>query len=378
MRRATKTNSQIVARRVRVRQSTRTLTAISLLAVMLSGGNPVIAFGFNQDPGFRQDATKQTNQPKIGANSSSQLFGPPNNGQSHRVLVVDETIWGFITARGNNPAQILAQTPYALGGNDWAVWGRPIQTGINGNFYSLIVVRHPPEGISLMPRRWLTGPVSENTSRRDEKIRANWRAYRRLMVLGGQPTGGDWNFRQPPRYSLLNAVRPNPQTTIYRADPSLTDGQTAVIEPGYPGINHEYQVLTRVDGIVVDKQAIASWPISYPRAEVVAIGVNYTKNKSVPEWQRPILAQLAGIDSSDWEYVDYIMHRESTWRPILKNKTSGAYGICQSLPAHKMSTAGDDYMDNPLTQLKWCHDYAQQRYGGWQQAYEFWIQNYWW
>ncbi len=35
-----------------------------------------------------------------------------------------------------------------------------------------------------------------------------------------------------------------------------------------------------------------------------------------------------------------------------------------------MASAGSDYMTNPVTQLKWCHEYAQ-GYGGWHKAAAF-------
>ena len=87
----------------------------------------------------------------------------------------------------------------------------------------------------------------------------------------------------------------------------------------------------------------------------------------------------AGVDSSDWFYVDYIIFRESRWRYWIWNyQGSSAYGLCQALPASKMSSFGEDYMTNPVTQLKWCNWYAADRYGGWNAAYEFWLANHWW
>jgi hypothetical protein len=91
------------------------------------------------------------------------------------------------------------------------------------------------------------------------------------------------------------------------------------------------------------------------------------------------LMRQAGIPESEWGAVDYIVSHESGWRPTVYNSSgSGAYGLCQALPASKMSTAGDDYMTNPVTQLKWCSSYASSRYGGWWGAHNFWVNNYWW
>jgi len=86
----------------------------------------------------------------------------------------------------------------------------------------------------------------------------------------------------------------------------------------------------------------------------------------------------AGIPESDWWAVDYIVYKESTWNPNAVNRSSGATGLCQSLPASKMASAGSDYLTNPVTQLKWCNGYAVSRYGGWSGAYNFWASNQWW
>ena len=88
--------------------------------------------------------------------------------------------------------------------------------------------------------------------------------------------------------------------------------------------------------------------------------------------------KAAGIPESDWQYVDYIIEHESGWNYRAVNASSGATGVCQALPGSRMATAGSDYLDNPVTQLKWCHSYANERYGSWQQAYNAWRSQNWW
>jgi soluble lytic murein transglycosylase-like protein len=89
------------------------------------------------------------------------------------------------------------------------------------------------------------------------------------------------------------------------------------------------------------------------------------------------LMAAAGISPSDYAYADFIIAKESGWRPGALNGGSGAYGLCQSLPASKMASAGADYLTNPVTQLKWCSGYTS-RYGGWQGAYNAWLAQGWW
>ena len=88
--------------------------------------------------------------------------------------------------------------------------------------------------------------------------------------------------------------------------------------------------------------------------------------------------KAAGIPESDWQYVDYIIEHESGWNYRAVNPSSLAYGLPQSLPASKLSSAGNDWKDNPVTQLKWATQYANERYGGWQQAYNAWRSQNWW
>jgi hypothetical protein len=90
------------------------------------------------------------------------------------------------------------------------------------------------------------------------------------------------------------------------------------------------------------------------------------------------LMAMAGISPSDYTFVDYIISKESGWRVNAVNRSSGATGLCQSLPASKMASSGSDYLTNPVTQLKWCNGYAIGRYGSWSNAYNFWLGNHWW
>jgi hypothetical protein len=54
---------------------------------------------------------------------------------------------------------------------------------------------------------------------------------------------------------------------------------------------------------------------------------------------------------------------ESSWNVYALNKSSGAYGIPQALPANRMASAGPDWLSNPSTQIRWGLNYIAQRYG---------------
>lgn len=55
--------------------------------------------------------------------------------------------------------------------------------------------------------------------------------------------------------------------------------------------------------------------------------------------------------------------KESGWRVNAYNRSSGAYGIPQSLPGNKMASAGADWETNPATQIAWGLGYIKGRYG---------------
>ena len=58
-----------------------------------------------------------------------------------------------------------------------------------------------------------------------------------------------------------------------------------------------------------------------------------------------------------------LWNRESRWNVYAHNKSSGAYGIPQSLPGEKMATVADDWQTNPATQIEWGLRYISARYG---------------
>ena len=58
-----------------------------------------------------------------------------------------------------------------------------------------------------------------------------------------------------------------------------------------------------------------------------------------------------------------LWERESNWRLTAMNKSSGAYGIPQSLPGSKMASEGPDWQTNHETQIRWGVKYIKGRYG---------------
>lgn len=72
-----------------------------------------------------------------------------------------------------------------------------------------------------------------------------------------------------------------------------------------------------------------------------------------------------------------LWNKESNWNYLIANKSSGAYGIPQSLPGSKMASAGADWQTNPATQVNWGLDYIKGRYGSPAGAWAHEISNNW-
>jgi hypothetical protein len=70
-----------------------------------------------------------------------------------------------------------------------------------------------------------------------------------------------------------------------------------------------------------------------------------------------------GWSGSQFSCLDALWTKESGWNPRARNPSSGAFGIPQSLPAGKMSSAGADWATNPATQIRWGLTYIKDVYG---------------
>jgi TP901 family phage tail tape measure protein len=85
------------------------------------------------------------------------------------------------------------------------------------------------------------------------------------------------------------------------------------------------------------------------------------------------LAATYGWSGPQWTALRALWNGESGWNERALNKSSGAYGIPQSLPASKMASAGADWRTNPAPQIKWGLSYIKSVYGSPLAAYSKWL-----
>ncbi|MFI6560402.1 phage tail tape measure protein [Streptomyces sp. NPDC050534] len=98
-------------------------------------------------------------------------------------------------------------------------------------------------------------------------------------------------------------------------------------------------------------------------------GGGSSKNQKIGEQ----LAAIRGWTGANWSALKQLWTGESGWNERALNRSSGAYGIPQSLPASKMASAGGDWKTNPATQIKWGLNYIASRYGSPMAAYGAWL-----
>lgn len=109
-----------------------------------------------------------------------------------------------------------------------------------------------------------------------------------------------------------------------------------------------------VQGIINEK---------YKNISNTTISVATTGDKATYQAYAYELVIGYGWSEEDFNSLVILWERESNWNPNAHNKSSGAHGIPQSLPASKMASEGKDYMTNYKTQIRWGLKYIKNRYG---------------
>jgi hypothetical protein len=85
--------------------------------------------------------------------------------------------------------------------------------------------------------------------------------------------------------------------------------------------------------------------------------------QSDPKSIARLLVSDRGWGDGEFSCLNSLWEKESGWSYTANNPSSGAYGIPQSLPGSKMSSAGSDWQTNPVTQIKWGLQYIANTYG---------------
>jgi len=182
-----------------------------------------------------------------------------------------------------------------------------------------------------------------------------------------------------PGVKTLSIIEPIPFDSETKTDPNIDTGNSNIEVVGVDGERAVIYEIKEENGVEVSRIEIQTIVTKNPVTQVTVRGskqATLSSRISVSADKIALMA-AAGISEADYAYVDFIISHESGWRPGAINSSSGAYGLCQSLPASKMASAGADYLTNPVTQMRWCSSYTA-RYGGWQGSYNAWLVQGWW
>jgi len=77
---------------------------------------------------------------------------------------------------------------------------------------------------------------------------------------------------------------------------------------------------------------------------------------------KSILLNEYGFSEKEYKCLNRLWTKESHWNYKARNKSSGAHGIAQALPASKMNVVSTDWRINPVTQIRWGLRYISIRY----------------
>ena len=298
------------------------------------------------------------------------------------VRVIDGSQRRVIKSALADPRAIVERADYELGNEDQVVWLDSVDEGDAIVLLPTIHIVHPTTyTLAVGTRRVdLTSSattVAEILAENLIEFGPNYQVYPGLNT-NLQP-GSVITLVEKPNFIDV-AADSYDLKSVSEGVYSLPAGQRVVVDQGR---SRQVEIVYRVSvvaGREVNREVITRRIIDpgQPRREQYGISRTWSAATSIPKSERAELLTAVGINQSDWDYASYIIEKESTWRPGAMNPSSGAYGLCQSLPANKMASAGSDWRTNPVTQLKWCHSYAQKRYKGWYHAYNFWLRNHWW
>ncbi len=162
-------------------------------------------------------------------------------------------------------------------------------------------------------------------------------------------------------------------------DPDLDAGETAVRREGEKG---KKVVIYEVDkSNPKKKKALKTVVAKKPVDKIIAVGTGSATDLALPggtvtgsklDWMK-----AAGIDPSQYQYVDYIIGRESGWNPASVS-ANRCIGLGQKCDAGSLISACPNWQSDPVCQLNHFSGYANGRYGSWQGAYSAWQAQGWW
>ncbi len=177
--------------------------------------------------------------------------------------------------------------------------------------------------------------------------------------------------------SIQSETVPVAFTSAVTEDANIASGTEIVRVAGKDGEAEVTYAIKLVDGKEVSRREIGRNVTTEPKGAVVIRGTGDASNIQVAlktaaesvgtkdgnmNFAELFIQQEYGWGESEFTCLAKLWTRESKWNHSARNRSSGAYGIPQSLPGTKMATFGEDWRTNPVTQIKWGANYIEKRY----------------
>ena len=165
----------------------------------------------------------------------------------------------------------------------------------------------------------------------------------------------------------LTVEEPTDFQTETIQDANKDSGYKEIKEAGEKGTKSVTYEVEMQNGKEISRKKINETEIKAAKKQVVIVG---TKT-SLPAGSHTDWMSAAGISASDYGYVDYIITKESTWRPTARN--GQYYGLYQtSISNLNNHGCSGSTLSDPICQLRSASIYVTSRYGSWAAAYAHW------
>lgn len=188
---------------------------------------------------------------------------------------------------------------------------------------------------------------------------------RQAAALGGQAKVAEGIRDRLSRQAALLATRAATAERLAAAQVAETKQRSATLRAQLKTLNATYQrTKDQYQQGQAAKAAAAAAGRAHANSTLPSGGAG--SGSLSPDGARAYAASRMpayGWGSGESQCLGWLWYRESGWRWDAYNTSSGAYGIPQSLPASKMSSAGPDWRTSSATQIDWGLGYIQARYG---------------
>ncbi len=199
-----------------------------------------------------------------------------------------------------------------------------------------------------------------------------------IVAIGAKSTPKTQNESKPSkRINKQEAKKPNSQTNQNQSQKTNTHQQNTQNQSTQQGAqnqniqqnnnNNQQNSKQTAETSQAIKQTPAPTPTPAPADN--PNGMVHATPEQAKLYAQAACAQL-GWTGAMWEDLVKLWTKESNWRWNAENKSSGAYGIPQSLPADKMASAGANWHEDASIQITWGLSYIRSKYGNPSEAWK--------